>query len=51
MAEVGMGTPSVLQRAARFRHLLVPLSFMAMLTVLIVPLPPAVMYLIISANM
>ncbi len=50
MAEVATGMQSVFERSVRFRHLLVPLSFMAMLAVLVVPLPPAVMDLLISAN-
>jgi len=50
MAEDLAGIPGLLQRCARFRHLLVPLSFLGMLAVLIVPLPPAIMDLLISAN-
>jgi len=50
MAEVAAGQPAFIQRVARFRHLLVPLSFLAMLAVLVVPMPPAIMDLLISAN-
>ena len=50
MADVAAGLPPLVQRIARYRHLIVPLSFLAMLAVLIVPLPPAIMDLLISAN-
>jgi flagellar biosynthesis protein FlhA len=42
--------PPVFQWIADSRHLLVPLSFLALLIVLVVPLPPALMDLLISAN-
>jgi flagellar biosynthesis protein FlhA len=42
--------PAAFLWVARYRHLLVPLSFLAMLIVLVVPLPPPVMDLLISAN-
>ncbi len=50
MADVAAGLPPLVQRIARYRHLIVPLSFLAMLAVLIVPVPPAIMDLLISAN-
>ena len=48
MADVGM--PAAFQWVARFRHLLVPLAFLSMLMVLVVPLPTPIMDLLISAN-
>ena len=42
--------PLVFDWVARYRHLLVPLSFLALLIVLLIPLPPPVMDLMISAN-
>ena len=42
--------PRVFDWVARYRHLLVPLSFLALLIVLLIPLPPPVMDLMISAN-
>ncbi len=50
MAELTPGMSVVFQWVARFRHLLVPVSFLALLAVLVVPLPPAIMDLLISAN-
>ncbi len=50
MAELMPGMPAAFQWLARFRHLLVPVSFLALLAVLVVPLPPAIMDLLISAN-
>jgi flagellar biosynthesis protein FlhA len=44
------GMPAAFRWAARYRHLLVPLSFLSLLIVLVVPLPPPVMDLLISAN-
>ncbi len=44
------GMPAAFQWVARYRHLLVPLSFLALIIVLVVPLPPAIMDLLISAN-
>ena len=35
---------------ARYRHLLVPVSFLMLIVVLVIPLPPAVMDVLISAN-
>ncbi len=35
---------------SKHRHLLVPISFLAMLIVLVVPLPPAIMDLLISGT-
>jgi flagellar biosynthesis protein FlhA len=40
----------VFQAIARHRHLLVPLAFLLMIVVLIVPLPPALMDILICAN-
>ena len=45
------GMPVLFHYVARFRHLLVPLSFLALLIVLLVPLPPPIMDLLISANL
>jgi flagellar biosynthesis protein FlhA len=42
--------PAVFHLVARYRHLIVPVSFLALLVVLVVPLPPAVMDVLISAN-
>jgi flagellar biosynthesis protein FlhA len=42
--------PAAFQWVAKYRHLLVPLSFLALLIVLVIPLPPALMDLLISAN-
>ena len=44
------GIPGMLQRIAAYRHLLVPISFLLLIVVLVVPLPPAVMDILISAN-
>ena len=44
------GMPAAFQWFGRVRHLLVPLSFLAMLGVLVIPMPPAIMDLLISAN-
>jgi len=48
MADVSM--PAAFQWVQRFRHLLVPVAFLTMLMVLLIPLPPVVMDLLISAN-
>ncbi|MGI9013157.1 MAG: flagellar biosynthesis protein FlhA [Phycisphaerales bacterium] len=40
----------IFSAVAKHRHLLVPLSFLAMIVVLIVPLPPVIMDLLICAN-
>ncbi|MCA9291517.1 MAG: flagellar biosynthesis protein FlhA [Phycisphaerales bacterium] len=53
MAEYGVmpsTVPGVFHSVARHRHLLVPLSFLTMLMVLIVPMPPALMDVFIAAN-
>ena len=42
--------PAAFQWVARYRHLLVPVSFLSLFMVLVVPLPPAIMDLLISAN-
>ncbi|MCH7797427.1 MAG: flagellar biosynthesis protein FlhA [Planctomycetes bacterium] len=42
--------PAAFQWFGRFRHLLVPVSFLAMLAVLVIPMPPAILDLLISAN-
>ena len=42
--------PRVFEWVSRYRHLLVPLSFLGLLIVLLIPLPPPVMDLMISAN-
>ena len=44
------GVPAVFQLIAANRHLLVPLSFLALIVVLVVPLPPAVMDVLLAAN-
>ncbi|MHC4965815.1 MAG: FHIPEP family type III secretion protein, partial [Planctomycetota bacterium] len=48
--ETTAGMPAAFQWVAKYRHLLVPLSFLALLIVLVIPLPPALMDLLISAN-
>ncbi len=45
-----LGLPRVFRLAATYRHLLVPVAFLLLIVVLIVPLPPAVMDVLISAN-
>ncbi len=42
--------PAAFQLVAKYRHLIVPISFLALLVVLVVPLPPAVMDILISGN-
>jgi flagellar biosynthesis protein FlhA len=42
--------PALFTWVARYRHLLVPLSFLGLIIVLVVPLPPAVMDVLLSAN-
>ncbi len=42
--------PAVFVWVARYRHLLVPVSFLTLIMVLVVPLPPAVMDVLLSAN-
>ena len=44
------GLPAPFRWVAAYRHLLVPLSFLAMIIVLVIPMPPAVMDLLLSAN-
>ena len=50
MADPASGMPAAFQWFGRFRHLLVPVSFLAMLAVLVIPMPPAILDLLISAN-
>lgn len=40
----------IFQWVAKYRHLLVPVSFLMLIVVLVVPLPPAMMDILISAN-
>jgi flagellar biosynthesis protein FlhA len=42
--------PAFVQHIARHRHLLVPISFLSLIVVLVVPLPPALMDILLSAN-
>jgi flagellar biosynthesis protein FlhA len=42
--------PAILHRIAAHRHLIVPLGFLALIGVLVVPLPPLAMDVLISAN-
>src|SRR5262245_13927188 len=44
------GLPAIFNVVARYRHLLVPVSFLALIAVLVVPLPPALLDILISAN-
>ena len=44
------GMPVVFYWVAKFKHLLVPLSFLGLVIVLLVPMPPAMMDLLILAN-
>ena len=46
-----LNLPKPFYWVSKHRHLLVPISFLAMLIVLVVPLPPAIMDLLISGNM
>jgi 3-phosphoshikimate 1-carboxyvinyltransferase len=52
MAELAAqgGIPTVFMWLAKHRHLMVPLSFLSLIVVLVIPLPPAVMDVLISAN-
>ena len=47
---VQSGLLNVFNRVAKYRHLLVPLSFLALIMVLVVPLPPALMDILIAGN-
>jgi len=42
--------PVLFEWVGRYRHLLVPLSFLMLIIVLVIPLPPVLMDLLISAN-
>ena len=42
--------PAWLMAVARYRALLVPIAFVAMLTVVVVPLPPMMMDLLVATN-
>jgi len=42
--------PAIFVWVAKYRHLLVPVSFLLLIVVLVVPLPPAMMDILISAN-
>src|SRR5436189_2102233 len=42
--------PALFNAIARYRHLLVPMSFLSLIVVLVVPLPPALMDILIAAN-
>jgi flagellar biosynthesis protein FlhA len=44
------GLPAILHKIAEQRHLLVPVSFLLLIAVLVVPLPAAIMDLLICAN-
>ena len=44
------GIPAIFHAVARHRHLIVPISFLALVGVLVVPLPPAVLDLLICFN-
>ena len=44
------GLPAVFYWVAKYRNLLVPLSFLAMIIVLVIPLAPPVMDILLSAN-
>jgi flagellar biosynthesis protein FlhA len=44
------GVPAIFGFVARFTHLLVPVSFLLLIVVLVVPLPPALLDILISAN-
>ncbi len=42
--------PAIFQWVATYRHLLVPIAFLLLIVVLVVPLPPVLMDVLISAN-
>ncbi|MDI9402524.1 MAG: FHIPEP family type III secretion protein, partial [Limnohabitans sp.] len=44
------GIPPIFHAVARNSHLIVPLSFLALVGVLVVPLPPAILDLLICVN-
>jgi flagellar biosynthesis protein FlhA len=44
------GFADMLERMGKHRHVLVPISFLLLIVVLVVPLPPALMDVLISAN-
>ncbi|MFZ9915427.1 MAG: FHIPEP family type III secretion protein [Phycisphaerales bacterium] len=44
------GIPAIFHAVARHRHLIVPISFLALVGVLVVPLPPAVLDVLICFN-
>jgi flagellar biosynthesis protein FlhA len=44
------GLPAIFHTIARFRHLLVPIAFLLLIVVLVVPLPAPVLDILISAN-
>jgi flagellar biosynthesis protein FlhA len=44
------GVPAFFRVVARYRHVLVPVSFLLLIVVLVVPLPPALLDILISAN-
>src|SRR5262245_10680032 len=49
-ATASLTVPDFLQRVAAHRHLMVPLSFLMLIVVLVVPLPPALLDVLISGN-
>ena len=44
------GIPAIFHTVARHRHLIVPISFLALVGVLVVPLPPAILDVLICLN-
>jgi flagellar biosynthesis protein FlhA len=44
------GVPAIFHAIARHRHLIVPLSFLALVGVLVVPLPPAMLDILLCLN-
>jgi len=44
------GIPAIFHTIARHRHLIVPVSFLALVGVLVVPLPPAILDLLLCLN-
>ncbi|MDZ4755854.1 MAG: flagellar biosynthesis protein FlhA [Phycisphaerae bacterium] len=49
-ADKAPGLPALLHRIGKHRHLIVPICFLLLIAVLVVPLPPAIMDLLICAN-